>query len=306
MLDVDGFSGKANVLGQVMRVAYAEGELRITGITFADAREVLAALDLDRLRVVELPGPRPTAGREVFAERAAIASGGAHPAPPAVVRAAVQEAQARAVEPPPWEAPAAAPVEVPRVFPTALGIPEEVCRAADLRPVVRWLWAGSHRTPEAMAETMERLAATGHVPLLAVLLSTAPQQEVFRQVAEAMRAEGLPLDPVVAPPAPPPAPPPAVALAAPPAASPAAVASGSGSAREVPAGVRKAEHLRPVVDFVVEGLPAAERSRPSLDAVVRGVQALAVEVPLVARIEAAKLRGRVERTMTSMDLLPVQ
>jgi hypothetical protein len=70
----------------------------------------------------------------------------------------------------------------------------------------------------------------------------------------------------------------------------------------VPEVVKKAQHLRVVVDYVVERLPKEQRG--SLDAVTRGVSALSAEVPMVARIESAKLRGRVERTMTAMDLLP--
>jgi hypothetical protein len=66
--------------------------------------------------------------------------------------------------------------------------------------------------------------------------------------------------------------------------------------------VKNAQHLRVVVDYVVERLPAEQRG--SLEAVTRAVAALGPSVPMVARIESAKLKGRVERTMVSMDLLP--
>lgn len=320
MLEVDGFSGKANVLGLVRRVSFSGGVLSVEGLGYADAREVLAALDVDRLRSVPELSEAPTGGRAVYQERTGIAGEGVSPVPGPVVRLGVAEAQARPVvhnhvtiaapaaapAGPPWEAPAPAPRPV-----TPNTIPPQVCSAKDLRPVVEWLWAGSHQLPEAQVETMKQLADTGHVPLLATMFATMPEDALFAEVVATMRALGYATDgtarvgapaPAVAPPAPAPSAPATSTPPSPPAASPGAAAAHAEAPSGVPEVVKKAQHLRVVVDYVVERLPKEQRG--SLDAVTRGVSALSAEVPMVARIESAKLRGRVERTMTAMDLLP--
>lgn len=315
MLEVDGFAGKANVLGLVRRVRFEGGVLSVEGLGYADAREVLAALDVDRLRAVPELTEAPTAGRQSYVERVAVAGEGANPAPRSAVQVAVAEAMARPVAPPraasavaPWEEQPAARVEVPRDLraPSAAShIPPEVKAATSLEPVVSWLWAGSHLTPEAQVETMKALADTGHCPLLATLFATMAEEALFRDVSGCMSALGYSTDGggkllsvATAPAAP------AALPASPPLASPGAVAAHAEAPAGVPDVVAKAQHLRVVVDYVVERLPAEQRKNPSLDAVARGVAALSSLVPLVARIESSKLRGRVERTMTAMDLLP--
>ena len=322
MLEVDGFAGKANILGLVRRVRFSEGVLSVEGLGYADAREVLAALDVDRLRAVPELTEAPTAGRQCYVERVAMAGEGAYPAPRSAVQVAVAEAVARPVVPPraasavaPWEEQPAPRVEVPRDLraPSAASlIPPEVKAATSLEPVVAWLWAGSNLTPEAQVETMKALADTGHCPLLATLFATMAEEALFRDVSGCMSALGystdgggklLPVAPT-APAAPAPATPAASPPASPPLASPGAVAAHAEAPAGVPDVVAKAQHLRVVVDYVVERLPVEQRKNPSLDAVARGVAALSPSVPLVARIESSKLRGRVERTMTAMDLLP--
>lgn len=306
MIEVDGFSGKANVLGRVLRVELLAGggagsgsSLMIHGLTYVDAMEVLNALDTDRLRTApELRVAEP-AGRQAYQERVGIAHEGSGPAPGPAVRQGIGDAQARPVLPVPRDPKAPANT-----------IPPEVRGATDLRPVVEWLWAGSHHLPEAQVETMKALADTGHCPLLATMFATMAEQAIFAEVVGTMKALGYatdgtaakaPSSPVAAS-EPAPAP---VAPARPPAASPGAAAAHAEAPSEVPEVVAKAQHLRVVVDYVVERLPADQRKTPSLDAVTRGVLALSSAVPMVARIEASKLRARVERTMVSMELLPV-
>lgn len=323
MLEVDGFAGKANVLGLVLRVRFSEGVLSVEGLGYADAREVLAALDVDRLRAVPELTEARTAGRQAYTERVAMAGEGSYPAPSVAVQVAVAEAVARPVvlsrvAPPvdPWEEHPPRRVEVPRDLraPSAAShIPPEVKAATSLEPVVAWLWAGSHLTPEAQVETMKALADTGHCPLLATLFATMAEEALFRDVSGCMSALGystdgggklLPVAPTAPAPAAPAASPAASPPASPPLASPGAVAAHAEAPAGVPDVVAKAQHLRVVVDYVVERLPVEQRKNPSLDAVARGVAALSPSVPLVARIESSKLRGRVERTMTAMDLLP--
>lgn len=344
MLEVDGFSGKANVLGRVVRVELLAGagpgnssSLMIHGLSYVDAMEVLAALDTDRLRSVPDLRVGETGGRQVYQERVGIAHDGSGPAPGPAVRQGIGDAQARPVvvnmtvnaggDP---DAVLEAtrrgihqglrePVEVPRVLSPSTTIPPEVSGARELRPVVEWLWAGSHLTPEAQVETMKALADSGHCPLLATMFATMPEPALFAEVAGCMTALGYSTDgsgkpvaltpaappqrPMVAPPAPAPAPAAPSTPPAPAAASPGAVAAhAEGAPAEVPPVVKNAQHLRVVVDYVVERLPAEQRG--SLEAVTRAVAALGPSVPMVARIESAKLKGRVERTMVSMDLLP--
>jgi hypothetical protein len=187
MLEVDGFSGKANVLGRVLRVELLAGgpgnpsSLIIQGLTYVDAMEVLAALDTDRLRSVPDLRVEEPGGRQAYQERVGAAYEGSGQAPGPAVRQGIGDAQAR-------------PVEVPRVLTTASAIPPEVSGAWELRPVVEWLWAGSHLTPEAQVETMKALADSGHCPLLATMFATMAEQAIFAEVAGCMTALRLRVD----------------------------------------------------------------------------------------------------------------